>query len=133
VPAVELRDDVRRAIIDHARAEAPNECCGLLIGRGDLIDESVRSRNLDERPATRYEVDPAVHVAAIGRLRGTDRAVIGCYHSHPSSPPVPSASDVAEAWYPDFIWIIVSLQMAEPEVAGYRIGENRYERLSLKG
>jgi proteasome lid subunit RPN8/RPN11 len=131
VEAIELGDGVRREIIDHARAEAPKECCGLLIGRGHLIDEAVRSRNLDARPGTRFEVDPRVHVAAIRRLRGTDRSVIGCYHSHPSSPPVPSESDIAEAWYPDFLWIIVSLQSPQPELAGYRIADNRYERVAL--
>jgi proteasome lid subunit RPN8/RPN11 len=133
ITAVQLHDDVRAEIVKDARTEAPNECCGLLIGSGTLIDESVRARNVDANPATRYEVDPQVHVAAIRRLRGSSRAVVGCYHSHPHSPPVPSPSDVAEAWYPDFIWIIVSLEAAEAQLAAYRILSGRFVRLSLSG
>jgi proteasome lid subunit RPN8/RPN11 len=133
IAPVQLHDDVRTEIVEHARAEAPNECCGLLIGCGTLIDESIRARNVDPRPAVRYEVDPQVHVAAIRRLRGSWRAVVGCYHSHPHSPPVPSPSDVAEAWYPDFIWIIVSLEAAEAELAAYRIVGDRFVRVSLSG
>jgi proteasome lid subunit RPN8/RPN11 len=118
---VRLPDAVRADIVAHAREEAPNECCGLLIGRGSAIHESVRARNLLASP-TRYLLDPAVHIAANRSLRGSARAVIGVYHSHPRSPAVPSARDLGEALYPEFIWLIVSLAApGSPEVAAYRM------------
>ena len=117
---IRLRDHVRAEIIAHARDEAPNECCGLLIGQGSVIDACVRVRNLCASP-TRYLVDPADHVAVIRSLRGTSRGVIGSYHSHPRTPAVPSESDRAETLYPEFVWVIVSLLEPEAHVAAYRL------------
>jgi proteasome lid subunit RPN8/RPN11 len=122
-----VHDIVRAEMIAHARAAAPNECCGLLVGAGSLIDGCVRVRNVDPTPARRYRLDPAEHIAVNRRLRGTNRIVVGCYHSHPHSPPVPSAADCAEAYYPDFVWVIVSLHTDEGAIAAYRIVGNRFE------
>ena len=105
---VRLPDDVRVEMLAHARETYPDECCGLLVGDGMRIDECVRVRNVDPRPAVRYAIDPAEHVAVIRRLRGTPQSIVGCYHSHPSGPAVPSPSDVAEAYYTEFVWLIVS-------------------------
>jgi len=105
---VTLPDAVRRDVIAHAVAEAPRECCGLLVGEGWRVDESVRTTNL-EPGTTRYLVDPAEHVALLKRLRGGARDVIGAYHSHPRSPAWPSASDIADAFSAHFIYVIVSL------------------------
>ncbi len=129
--AIHLRDRVRAEMIGHAREETPHECCGLLVGEGTLIDECVRARNVDPNPATRYEVDPATHIAVTRRLRGTSRSVIGCYHSHPRTPPVPSASDRAEALYPGFVWMIVSLLTPGAEVAAYRMDSDGVVTLSI--
>ena len=41
-----IRQAVLDAIIAHARAEAPAECCGMLIGSGASIDEAVRATNI---------------------------------------------------------------------------------------
>jgi proteasome lid subunit RPN8/RPN11 len=118
--AIHLRRSVRADMVAHAREEAPRECCGLLIGEGTFIDESVRIRNVDARP-TRYQLDPAEQIATNRRLRGTARRVIGCYHSHPHSPPFPSDTDRAEAYYPEFVWLIVSLSApVDPAIAAYR-------------
>jgi proteasome lid subunit RPN8/RPN11 len=117
---VRLRRDVRAAIIAHARREAPNECCGLLIGRELLIDEAVPARNLCASP-TRYLLDPADHIATNRRLRHTSRSVMGAYHSHPSSPPVPSETDSTEAFYHEFVWMIVSLVEPGGEVAAFKL------------
>ena len=98
--------------------QAPRECCGLLVGKGDEIERSVRARNLDTRP-TRYLIDPEDHFAAIRDARSDGREVIGAYHSHPASAPVPSATDIAEANSgSDFVYVIVSL--IGHEVRAYR-------------
>lgn len=124
---------VRADVIAHARAEAPKECCGLLIGHGGAIDECVPARNLDPASATRYLLDPAVHIATRRRLRGTGREVIGCYHSHPGSAAVPSGTDVAEAHYAEFIWMIVSLANAgAPEIAAFLLDGGRFTPLPLE-
>jgi proteasome lid subunit RPN8/RPN11 len=121
VAAVRIRAHVIDGMIGHARADAPRECCGLLIGCDGLIDEYIPVPNIDPDPTRRYLLDPAGHVAILRQLRGSAREIVGCYHSHPHSPAAPSESDRAEAYYPDFTWIIVSLEGPEPDVAAFRI------------
>jgi len=120
------------AVIDmlaHAREEAPQECCGLLVGRATSVVRTVRARNLDAR-ATRYLIDPETHFAAIRSARTEGLDVVGAYHSHPSSTPVPSATDIAEAHSgSDFLYVIVS--PIGDDVRGYRIEEGVYTLVEL--
>ena len=81
----------------------------------------MRCRNLDASPA-RFRLDPQEHIDVNRHLRGSAYAVVGAYHSHPHSPALPSETDVAEAHYPEFVWIIVSLANADtPDVRAYMI------------
>jgi proteasome lid subunit RPN8/RPN11 len=116
-------------MLAHAREEAPRECCGLLVGKGDSITWSMRARNLDAK-ATRYLIDPEDHFAAIRRARAEDLEVVGAYHSHPASAPIPSATDIAEANSgSDFLYVIVSL--VDEEVRAYRIDAGVFSPLAL--
>ena len=93
----------------------PNECCGLLIGtdaaNGDLaVDEIAPSRNLDAAGGARaFEVDPALILAWQKATRGTGRRILGHYHSHPDEPAAPSATDLARAWEPGQVWLIMTV------------------------
>lgn len=108
-------------MIAHAREDAPLECCGLLVGSGEVVDESVRARNLDASP-TRYLIDPEAHFATLRRVRAEGRQILGAYHSHPAGPAVPSASDCAEASYPEFVYVIVGFEEGgRADVRAYRI------------
>lgn len=86
-------DTIRSA----AEAASPDECCGLLIGEGETIAVAWPARNIAARTAARYEVDPRDHVAAVRHARSLGLSVIGAYHSHPHSEPIPSPTDRAEA------------------------------------
>jgi proteasome lid subunit RPN8/RPN11 len=113
----------RRAYDDmvaHAREAAPAECCGLLIGTGASIVEAARTKNLASNP-DRFEMDPGDHIRSrrVARSRGLD--VLGFYHSHPRSPAIPSERDRAEAWYPDYLYLIVSVRVEPAEVRLYRL------------
>ena len=135
-----IRAAVLRDITAHARHDAPDECCGLLVGSSTLleaphptgvIDEAVRTANLERGP-TRYRIDPADHVSLMKRLRGTVRAIAGAYHSHPATPPVPSESDLSEAFYPDFVYVIVSLAApGNPDIRAWRIRQGAATEIAL--
>ena len=116
-------------MLAHARDEAPRECCGLLIGQDDSVVRSVRARNLDAK-ATRYLIDPRDHFAAIRAARADGLEVVGAYHSHPTSAPVPSATDIAEATSgPDFLYVIVS--PVDEDVRAFRIDAGVCKPLAL--
>ena len=120
---IELADGIAVSLVRHARAAAPRECCGFLVGRGSRIDECVPTANVDPNPS-RFQIDPASHIELNRRLRGGPRSILGVYHSHPRGGDAPSPSDVAEASYRDFVHVIVSLEDAEkPTIRAYRIAE----------
>jgi proteasome lid subunit RPN8/RPN11 len=118
------------AIIAHARRDAPHECCGLLVGSQDRVDDCVPTTNVAATPLTRYEVAPIEHIRLNRQLRGSGREVVGVYHSHPRGPATPSISDVEEAFYPDFVFLIVSL--ADPQSVEVRAFEIRDARFILR-
>lgn len=107
-PTVRLPVAVLAALVDEARRAAPREACGLLIGAAGAISRIHPARNLAVSPS-RYEVAPDDHFAALRAARRDRLEVIGAYHSHPASMPVPSPSDLAEAG-PDFLYVIVGLE-----------------------
>jgi proteasome lid subunit RPN8/RPN11 len=112
---------VLEAIANHARREAPHECCGLLIGRDDRIERAEPVRNRAGDPQRRYEIDPSDFLAVVKRLRGTPSSVIGAYHSHPRTSAEPSESDRAEAFGP-FLYLIAGPVTADvpPAIRAYR-------------
>jgi proteasome lid subunit RPN8/RPN11 len=126
-----IRRAVIDAVVDHARREAPLECCGLLLGADDDVLESWLARNL-RGSRTAYLVDPEDHFAAIRKARAAGLLVVGGYHSHPRSLPVPSATDIAEATDPEFLYLIVSLAAAEPKMAAYRIRDGGFREIAIE-
>ena len=123
----------RRALADmraHARAERPNECCGLLIGDARRIVRAVRARNRRKSP-TRYLIDPRDHFRAIHAAREEGLAVVGAYHSHPSGPAIPSTRDLAEAHDRSYLHVIVSLA-GRGETRGFRLADSSFEPVELQ-
>ena len=81
--------EVRRELAEHARAEAPNEACGLLLLRDGRAERYERARNAAASPYRfELEVDPEVWFL---EDEGYELAV---FHSHLSSPARPSRTDV---------------------------------------
>jgi desampylase len=101
-----LPASVWAAIRADADRGASDECCGLLIGDDRRIDAARPARNVALTPAVRYEIDPRDHFDAIRHARTLRLSVIGAYHSHPRSSPVPSPSDRGEA-HAGFVYLIV--------------------------
>jgi proteasome lid subunit RPN8/RPN11 len=124
-------------MVEHAERERPRECCGLLLGHGDhaagesvQIDEAVPAKNLAEDP-NRFLLDPVDHVRTMreGRARGLE--IVGFYHSHPHSPALPSARDLAEATYVGALYLIVSLESDPPVARAYTLVEQRFVEVAL--
>ncbi len=126
---------VRRVLHDllaHARDESPRECCGLLIGRDELVAGSARARNL-EQSSVRFQIDPHDHIAAMRAARSIGLEVIGFYHSHPRSRAYPSPTDVAESGYADAMHAIVGVnEDGEQEVRLFTIGASSIVELDFR-
>ncbi len=120
------------AMIDHARAELPNECCGLLVGGPEEIVRAEPARNLQSSP-TRFLVDPEAHFAAMKRARAEGLVVVGAYHSHPQTAAWPSATDTTELAGPDEFHVIVSLSNApgDPALRAFRFRGGNFESVEI--
>ena len=116
----------------HAKQDLPNECCGLILGTPHSIENVVRARNLKASP-NRYQIDPLNHFAAIRRARVERLHLIGAYHSHPSGPTSPSATDLEEAMYQEYLYVIVSpaRDQSEGRISAYRLAGERFELLKV--
>lgn len=107
------------AILAHAAREQPGECCGVLLGqRLDIVD-AVPVRNAADSP-NRFVLDPKGHIDARRAARHRGLVVVGFYHSHPRSAPVPSATDLAEAFDHESLQLIVGRTGAAMEGRVFR-------------
>ncbi|MFO1120311.1 MAG: M67 family metallopeptidase [Rhodospirillales bacterium] len=131
------------ALIDEITAAAahayPEECCGLLVGRRGgaavRITEAVASPNIAADRCRRFEVDPALRLAVMRRLRGTTEEIVGHYHSHPDGPPRPSGNDAAMAFETQLIWLVVAVVQGvagRPGAFLYDPATGCFRRLALK-
>ncbi|MEO0034348.1 MAG: hypothetical protein RLZZ501_371 [Pseudomonadota bacterium] len=98
-------------IAAHAEAAFPGEGCGLLAGTGTAtlrVTRVVPAANLCAgQRDDRFEIDPAARFALARALRGTPERLIGHWHSHPNGRAAPSPTDLARAWEPELVWLIV--------------------------
>ena len=118
--------EIRAEIVAHSQEEAPNEACGLVLLDGEVVVEYVRGTNKTPSPY-RFELylDPRVW-ADIG-----DREVEqGVVHSHLSSPPRPSRTDVENiGLWEGKPYLIYSLR--EDALAGWTIANGAIEPLDV--
>ena len=87
---------------------APEEACGILLGRGGHIEQAVSARNVHPTPRSHFEIDPQALIDAHRAARQGGPEVIGYYHSHPAGTAEPSAVDSAEAAGDGRAWAIVA-------------------------
>ena len=114
------------AVVAHAREAAPDECCGILVGRHDDIVAAVRAHNIADAPASRFLIDPKDHFHARREARRIGVEVVGFYHSHPRTSATPSETDLGEAAYPDHFYLIVSLRGVAPDIQLFRLDRDNF-------
>jgi len=116
-----LPDEIRAAIVEHARGGYPNEACGLIVGTAAAVDggQALRfepTRNAAASPY-RYEIDSADLLRIAIEADDADQVVWGIVHSHVRSAARPSPTDIGLAFYPDALYILVSLAESEADPA----------------
>jgi proteasome lid subunit RPN8/RPN11 len=127
---VKIRQEVLARIVAHAVADLPNECCGLLIGSAEIVEDAARARNV-KRSRTKFQVEPADHFAAIRKARSAGLEIVGAYHSHPSGPSGPSDTDRARLTDPAMFHVIVSLAHGTRTVRAFRLVDGNFSPLEL--
>ena len=98
-------------------SDPAHEMCGLLAGKDGAVDRVLPVPNVLGSPSA-YRMDGPEFIAA---MQACDFEPLGIYHSHIAGPPTPSATDVAEAYYPDSVFVIILLRTRPPSVRAFTI------------
>jgi proteasome lid subunit RPN8/RPN11 len=131
------------AIVDQAKAELPNECCGLLAGfirppeqvhaapeewhdlrigvvmcRYPLVNNAASPRE--------YLANDRVLFNAFRDMRGRGLDLLAVYHSHPVTDPVPSNTDLERNYFEEVMHLIISLKAEPPVMRGWWLGKKEY-------
>jgi len=133
--SVELPATMVQALVDHARAEYPNEMCGVIFGDRPAAAGGVPlrwepTRNQAASPL-RYEIHPDDLLRLTIETENAGEEFWAIAHSHTHSPPRPSLTDVGLAFYPDAIYLLVSLAEDEPALAAWRIVDGEIHPVEL--
>jgi proteasome lid subunit RPN8/RPN11 len=109
-----LSEDLRTQIAREANDALPRECCGLIEGYSEgaqIVATALHPARNIAIDDGRFEIDPARYIALLRKLRGTDRAIVGCYHSHPNGRAEPSVRDREVAANEGFLWLIQGTEL----------------------
>ncbi|MDP2663799.1 MAG: M67 family metallopeptidase [Dehalococcoidia bacterium] len=118
-----LPPQIAEEIIEHVKSEVPNEACGLLAGPGGRIVKHYRATNSEHSPVL-YSIDAKELLSVFRDMEAHDWDLLAIYHSHTHSQAYPSPTDVRQAYYPDSVYLIISLEDPDhPVIRGFRILE----------
>jgi proteasome lid subunit RPN8/RPN11 len=133
--SVRLTAPLVEAIVEYARGGDPNEACGLIIGDRPAAEGGVALRfeptgNKAASPY-RYEIDPDDLLRLTIATDDADEVFWAIVHSHIRSPAYPSPTDVALAFYPDALYLLVSLAADQPALGAFRIVDGTIHPVEL--
>jgi len=126
-----LKPELAQSIIEQTRQAQPNECCGVIIGEGMSAEQVVAIQNIADDPKHHYHMDDKALVEVIFQVQRQNLEVIGVYHSHPRTEPIPSQEDIRLANYPDMAYVIASLKGGEARLSAWSILRDRVAPIEL--
>jgi proteasome lid subunit RPN8/RPN11 len=128
---VQISQALLDEIVAHARAEAPNECCGMIAAQDGVAVAVHRARNAAASPL-RYEMDGMEQYKIQTAIEDGGYELGAIYHSHTRSDPEPSQTDINLAFYPDALYVIVGVKSDEPDVRAWRIIDGAVSEAALE-
>lgn len=129
---VELPRSLVNRILTHAQASGEHEVCGLMAARDGHPTRIYPIANVAEAPDRLFRMDPEEQIAAMRHMRAAGERLFAIYHSHPTAPATPSPRDLAEAAYPDALFLIVSLNTEGVlEMRGFYLRNGTAEEVAL--
>lgn len=109
-----------RKMINQCLEERPLEACGLFGGARGHVTMALATDNAERSPIL-YRVNERQLVEAHREIQAAKQEIIGIYHSHVKTDPVPSQTDIEQATFPEAFYVIVSLAHRRPVVRAWQI------------
>ena len=117
---MKIEQNVIDELIEQAEKDAPNESCGYLLGKDDVVTENYWMENIDHSPE-HFAFAPKDQFAAMRYAREKGLKILANWHSHPASPSRPSQEDLRLANDPTIRYAILSLLDGKPNLNSFRI------------
>ena len=129
-----IPQDLLDEIVEHARRDAPNECCGFITARDGVATRTYPANNVRASPLA-FQIDDREQIRINDEIDDNeerDGQLAGIYHSHTRTDPYPSQTDLnyAANW-PGIEWVIVGLAGDEAEVRSYLIDDGSVRRVEI--
>lgn len=118
-----IRADLVDAMVTHARADHPDEACGIIAGPedSDRPERFVEMVNAERSP-TFYRFDSGEQLRVWRAMDDADEVPVVIYHSHTATEAYPSRTDISYAAEPDAHYVLVSTRDPQShELRSYRI------------
>ncbi|KAA0022836.1 Mov34/MPN/PAD-1 family protein [Antrihabitans cavernicola] len=118
-----IRADLVDAMVAHARADHPDEACGIIAGPegSDRPQRHVAMVNAERSP-TFYRFDSGEQLRLWREMDDADETPVVIYHSHTATEAYPSRTDISFASEPDAHYVLISTRdPAQHELRSYRI------------
>lgn len=117
----------------HLAQISPNlEVCGLIGSRNGLPSSCYPIKNTAEQPQQRFQLDAEQQISAMAKMRDQGEQLFAIYHSHPSAPATPSATDLELTAYPEALYLIISLNTKGIlEMRGFKIDHKSTQEIAL--
>jgi proteasome lid subunit RPN8/RPN11 len=128
---MKISRELYEAMVEHARAEAPNECCGMVASRDGAAVRVYPATNAEASPF-RFVIDAREQLEIHNEIEAAELDLGAIYHSHTRTEPKPSQTDInfSKAW-PGVLWIIVGLAGEDAQVRTWRIDDGQVSEAEL--
>ena len=130
---VELPRPLVNQLLHYAQISPEAEVCGLIGAKAGEPRTCYPVRNIAEGPNVRFQLEPQEQIEAMRQMRERGEELFAIFHSHPTTPAEPSPLDLAEAAYPEALYLIISLNTKGVlEMRGFRLSlDERFTEVEL--
>lgn len=112
---------------EHGLAAFPNEACGVLAGKEGRPVKFFPMANADASPVS-YRLDPKEQLRVFDQIEDEGWDLVAIFHTHTHSEAYPSETDLRQAFYPEAIYLVMSLSdRSNPVLRGFRMQDGSIE------
>lgn len=129
---MKIKSKIFDEMVSWMRENIPFEACGILVGKGDTVDEFIKMDNV-AKSETFFEMDPMELMKVLDEVDEKGKDFIGVFHSHPISNPYPSKTDIERNEIIDHVvFVISSLRTGTPELKAYTIKDKVIKEVDIE-
>jgi proteasome lid subunit RPN8/RPN11 len=131
-PEIQLPRKLTNQLLHLAQLSPDTEICGLVSSQNGLPSCCYPVANVAEQPSQRFLLEATGQIAALKTMRERGEQLFAIYHSHPTTPAIPSSTDLELAAYPDALYLIISLNTKGIlEMRGFHIHQQTTQEVVL--